>query len=263
MESSIRSHFCVLGPGKAGTTWLYHLLRENEQVCVPLIKETAFFNSNYHRGVKWYLSLFDFSSEHLAFGDISNQNYKSPVVIENCLKLFPETLFIYLLRDPRDRFLSAYRFELKQGRSLPIETYALEWDLSLFDDRSIVQRLQERVPVGQLLLVRFEDIRSRPQFVAQLIGHVLGVQLLSFPTQDAKNISVYPRSRVLAKSGRFVASQLRRLGFLRLLQRLKNSFFISRVFYTKVPVSHSQYDRLFAERVIPEEFFDRHQTGLY
>ena len=263
MKNVVRTHFCVLGPGKAGTTWLYHLFRENDQVCVPLIKETEFFKSNYSKGVEWYLSLFDFTTQHLAFGDISNQNYKSPDVIEKCLKLFPSTLFIYVLRDPRDRFLSAYRFELKQGRSLTIEAYASEWDLSLFDDQAIVRRLQECVPMGQLLLVRFEDISSRPHFVAQLIGRSLGVQFLSFPTQDARNTSVYPRSRVLAKSGRFVASQLRRLGFLRLLPRLKNSFFISRMFYTKIPVAHSHYDVLFVNKVIPEEFSAQHQTGIY
>jgi hypothetical protein len=43
--------FVRIGPGEAGTTWVYGLLKAHSEVWVTTAKETMFFDASYHKGV--------------------------------------------------------------------------------------------------------------------------------------------------------------------------------------------------------------------
>ena len=254
-------HYCVLGPGKAGSTWLYNVLLQSDAVARPSIKESYFF-SKPEESAAAYERLFRSGPETVWFGDVSNQYYKSLSSIDNALRHYPDTLFIYLVRDPVDRFLSAWRFELKQGRAIDLASYAKEWDLSMFDDRSILAAAQERIPPGQLMVIRFDDIAARPEHILDTLSEVMGITFNALPEARAKNTSVQPRSRIAARLGRAVAQGLRKAGLLRVLQALKSNPMVTKLFYSNRPITVDDDDRALARTLLPETYRSDAPTGI-
>ena len=76
-------NFLVIGAMKAGTTSLYHYLRDHPQVFMPDTKEVNFFNPlrNWRHGVSWYEEQFRAApAEALAVGEASTSYTKYPWV---------------------------------------------------------------------------------------------------------------------------------------------------------------------------------------
>ena len=75
--------FLVIGAMKAGTTSLYHYLRDHPQVFMPETKEVNFFNPrrNWHRGMTWYEEQFSAAPPGtVAVGEASTSYTKYPEV---------------------------------------------------------------------------------------------------------------------------------------------------------------------------------------
>ena len=66
-------NFLVIGAMKAGTTSLFHYLRDHPQVFLPEEKELYFFTEedNWHRGLEWYRSRFRGAGDAKAVGEAS------------------------------------------------------------------------------------------------------------------------------------------------------------------------------------------------
>jgi hypothetical protein len=68
MRKTFRSELpkaLVIGPMKAGTTWVHSYLDRRGDVILPArSKETFFFDRYWDRGVSWYLSQFKVGDEH-------------------------------------------------------------------------------------------------------------------------------------------------------------------------------------------------------
>src|SRR5437763_2364401 len=70
--------FCVIGAGKAGTTWLFEVLTAHPDVAVARAKESMFFDEHYHRGIGWYHSLFSAAGASAAVVEVSNSYLAAP-----------------------------------------------------------------------------------------------------------------------------------------------------------------------------------------
>lgn len=116
-------NFLIVGAMKAGTTSLYHYLREHPQVFMPSEKELKFFtdtapDDNYRRGVPWYEQQFKGSEEHQARGEASPRYSKDPEfpgVPQRIRALLPDVRLVYCLRHPIERMRSHYVHELLRG----------------------------------------------------------------------------------------------------------------------------------------------------
>src|SRR3954451_14010239 len=117
MSAEVATHaaFCVLGAGKAGTTWLFEVLAAHPHVTVARAKETMFFDENFHRGLGWYHSLFPDSTGQ-PVGEVSNSYLAAPAVPERMAAYNPGMRLVALLRDPIDRALSNYLFFVRNGQ---------------------------------------------------------------------------------------------------------------------------------------------------
>lgn len=255
-------HFCCLGPGKSGTTWLFELTVKHNAFAKPVIKEQYFFTDNLIRGYDWYKKNFRFNENTVVFGDIGNQYYKNLSCLRNCLDFDPDTIFIYCLRDPVERFFSAYKFELMQGRSLSPFQYLDEWDLTLFDDRSTIGRILNEVCHDRLFFIKFDDIVKRPVSVLANINRIFDCVDDVKTAELATNRSVLPRSRLLTRAGRNVAGFLRNKGYFGTLQVLKNSRLVSSLIYGKQVVQISAAEILEIEKFIQRDSFEDFHTGL-
>ncbi len=101
--------FVVLGTGKAGTSLIWRVLRENPSVGLSHPKELHFFNAHFDRGLTWYESHFDHIEPDIAcIGEIS-PSYLNPDAIRHVAEILGrDTKIIFTLRRPIERAYSRY-----------------------------------------------------------------------------------------------------------------------------------------------------------
>jgi hypothetical protein len=137
--------FFILGAAKAGTTSLYDLLNNHEQIAMSIVKEPMFFSRDdyYHRGLDWYSKTF-FAPvpEQLLIGEATpHYLYWAEKVAPRILESAPQKpiKFIIILRDPVFRTYSWYWNMIKEGEE------NLSFEEALAEEK-------ERLQTGEKLL---------------------------------------------------------------------------------------------------------------
>jgi hypothetical protein len=109
-------NFMIIGAEKAGTTSLAAMLSRHPEVFLCSPKEPRFFSDhNWHKGLRWYESLFDGAESYKAVGEASPsytwapESKDVPGRIVNCLG---PIRYVYILRQPIERIVSHYRHAL-------------------------------------------------------------------------------------------------------------------------------------------------------
>jgi hypothetical protein len=103
----------VIGAARCGTTSLHRYLDLHPDIAMSAEKELNFFSfdAQWQRGVSWYER--QFRSDTIVRGE-SSPSYsaypKSPHVPARIARVVPDARLIYLVRDPIERIVSAYRF---------------------------------------------------------------------------------------------------------------------------------------------------------
>jgi hypothetical protein len=107
---------------KAGTTSLYHYLRDHPQVFMPETKEVNFFNPrrNWHRGLTWYEEQFRTAPPGtVAVGEASTSYTKYPWIAgvpERITSALGDVRLIYVVRHPIERMRSQYLHHVATGQ---------------------------------------------------------------------------------------------------------------------------------------------------
>lgn len=139
----------ILGAQKAGTTSLYKLLTEHQNIVGALTKEVHYFSWNYHQPWAWYLAHFPQRDAATTAVEASPDYLFHPLAQRRITERFQEVKCIVLLRDPAERALSHYFHSRRLGE----ETREIE--TALFQSSRQVARDAERIE-------RQEIQRSRP-----------------------------------------------------------------------------------------------------
>lgn len=120
-------NFFIIGASKAGTTTLWHLLRQHPQVFMPELKEPWFLSHDdryQELGWSWYESLFQPASNVPAVGEASSC-YCMTRLYPNALcrlgRYFPDARLIYCVREPYARIESAWKQCLSTRHAMPQE----------------------------------------------------------------------------------------------------------------------------------------------
>lgn len=105
--------FFIIGAAKAGTTSLATLLAAHPHVGLSRIKEPHFFSVDSVFAVGWqqYLTLYDHCADAIAIGDASTSYSRLryfPLTLDRIERYVPQAKFIYMVRHPLDRMVSAY-----------------------------------------------------------------------------------------------------------------------------------------------------------
>jgi hypothetical protein len=129
-------NFFIIGAQKAGTTSLYHYLKQHPQVYMSPVKEPFFFSSKIDpngRVVKErfggpvrvrkprfanldeYRKLFEGVEGEKAIGEASPLYHYAPGTAERIKRFVPDAKVIALLRNPADRAYSAFLYALRIG----------------------------------------------------------------------------------------------------------------------------------------------------
>lgn len=110
--------FLVVGAQKCATSWLYYCLRDHPELHLPSNKrEDVYLGGDLHQkyGTDWYIEHAGKPNDEQQVGDVS-VNYlfdsRSPAAVK---RHAPDAKIIALLRDPIDRAISAYYWNLRMG----------------------------------------------------------------------------------------------------------------------------------------------------
>lgn len=112
----VHPDFLVVGAAKAGSTSLYHWLKQHPDVFMPEWKEPCYFVNNY--GVReWdeYISLFQPGRDKKAIGEASATYLANPISPQWIFDKLGDVKIIIVLRNPTDRSFSLYRHGLQYG----------------------------------------------------------------------------------------------------------------------------------------------------
>ena len=107
-------HLFHIGTQRAGSTYLYNLLKAHPDVSLSY-QEVAFYSRNFDRGVGWYVDSFakgdhaiDTSPKYFMKGEQAAPRIKEWVTGQ-------PPLFLLILRNPVDYVHSHYQMHLRKG----------------------------------------------------------------------------------------------------------------------------------------------------
>ena len=190
--------FLGLGTQKGGTTTLHRLLGQHPDVFLPACKEVHFFDQNYNSGEAWYREHFAAARADQRCGDITPFYLFHPDVPGRIYRHIPNARLIVLLRDPVERAISqvfhAQRlgFEplsidealtAEQGRLATGDPYNFQKHSYLSRSRYLEQldRYEALFPLEQLLILRSEDLFSKPERIWRQLLSFLELKPMDWP----------------------------------------------------------------------------------
>lgn len=199
--------FLVIGVGKGGTTYLYHLLTQHPLVEPAATKEVHFFGNLYDEGVEWYRQCFPtprWKDGRMTITGEASPHIAHPPAPERVAEVVPEARLIALLRNPVDRAYSRYQQMVRRGRitrsfeevvekekTLLLEApqggeereeYLAEaressesWIQALYKGIYVehLARWSEHFDREQMIVLKSEDFFARPQEVLQQVFRFL------------------------------------------------------------------------------------------
>ncbi|MEB3277329.1 MAG: sulfotransferase domain-containing protein [Lyngbya sp.] len=214
-------HFMILGTQKGGTNSLYNYLCQHPQILSATQKEIHFFTLHYQKGIDWYRSQFPSTADGklLLTGEGTPYYLFHPAVPQRVYHHFPQMKFIVLLRNPVDRAISHYYWEVNLGyemlsleeaihqepERLQGETEKLLADETYYSynhqhysylSRGIyIEQLQNWMKLfsrEQFLILKSEAFSSDSPEILNQVFEFLGLPAYQLPNYKKYNVGDYP-----------------------------------------------------------------------
>jgi hypothetical protein len=210
----IKPNFLIIGAQKAGTTWLWDMLKQHPGTALPKKKEIHFFGSAelFARGIDWYYHHFYDLDENKVIGEASTTyfydripywfNESNKIEYDESLPPLPELItqelpnikIIISLRDPVGRAVSAYKHYMKNRNISPklgltkvAKNYPKLRILEYGFYEKYIEIWKKYVPPERLLILIFEeDIRNGYEDALVKLYHFLGLSTEFKPRRPNK-----------------------------------------------------------------------------
>ena len=238
-------NFFIIGAQKAGTTSLYHYLKQHPQVYMSPVKEPFFFNHEIDPNGKVlkerfggpgrprkprfanldeYRALFEGVRDEKAIGEASVLYICVPGTAERIKRYAPEAKAIAILRNPADRAYSAFLYNIRIGaepvndfgRALREEEDRIRHNWAyVFRYRSRglyyaqLKRYYEVFGSERVGTWLYEDLKDDPVGVSQSVFRFLGVDDAFVPdTSSRYNPASVPKGELARIIIRFMNATL-------------------------------------------------------
>lgn len=217
-----------VGTDKAGSTWLHSRMASVPGASVSPAKDIYFFDTNYSRGVGWYLDQFPVDSDTRTVFDISHDYMYSNAALERLRACPVLTQVLVSLREPSDRAISAYYYAAAYQR-LPLDFWsAVDRIPKIVENSFYSQRLaslQDALGGERMTVQAFEQLKTEPVEFLNGFATVSGLSAMHAQHVDASKSRASREARstamsALAKQGARLA---RRAGSPALVGRVKSS----------------------------------------
>ncbi len=259
-------NFLYIGAEKAGSSWIFEILREHPEVYVPPAKDIQFFDKNYEKGIDWYLSLFQPGGGRKAIGEVSHDYFLAEQTAGLIKRYLPDVRLICCLREPVDRTMSSYLFYKTTvlNQATTFEQFAFqERTLKLSDYYYNLRPFYERFPRNNILILFFDDLKKDPARFAQRIYEFLQVNPHFQSTVLYQKIlpASETRLRWLAHLAYQMGLGFRKLGLVNVVGTVKRTGTFRRLFYKELdkkpqvsPAVKQKLQAYYAERyqLLPE-----------
>lgn len=186
------SDFLIIGAQKGGTTWLYHILKNQDEVFMPTIPQThdpsevRFYDERLNKGISWYEHIYQAGSDHIK-GDKTPKYYLLPrYKISLIRKLQPDVKILLLLRCPIDRAWSDALMNLKRFDGIDYEGNESIYKRHLLGkvNRGLyhkhIKRWLSVFPQQQIKIVIYEELVAQPEKHLNDIAHFLEMKNFQF-----------------------------------------------------------------------------------
>jgi LPS sulfotransferase NodH len=203
-------NFLIIGAQKSGTTWLLEALKTNKQTFI-YSDEVHFFNKNenYVKGLDWYESLFDGVTNEALIGEKTPDYFqlsKSGLDIAKRIKAdLGEIKLILIMRDPRQRAISAIKHQIRMGRIAPgltldkilqgkpdiIKKFKI-FEYSKYD--LILEYYYQHFSKDNIKVMFYEDIKKRPDHILSELADFLDVEN-EFDISNQDKINSFNKSK--------------------------------------------------------------------
>ena len=170
--------FIGIGVMKAATSWIFECLKEHPEICPCIEKEPHFFDFPfiYRKGIDYYYSLYKHCPQNKVKGEFTASYIRFPEALSLIYKHFPSVKLLISLRNPIDRAISQYKYNLEMGGRLSVYRNfreALENDKDNIVARGFyynqLQNCFKIFPKNQVLILFYEDLRQNPmKFLKQI-----------------------------------------------------------------------------------------------
>lgn len=191
-NSGVLPTFLVIGVKKAGSTWLYNLLKSHKHIFVPKYrKELQFFEKNFFKGVEWYKSFFPISNEkdrYKAVGEATPGYIFSEKAPNRIQKVIPNAKFIIILRNPVDRLFSEYKYYRQRGGKNSFDTFSRTddrpFEMGLYSDQ--LKFWFSKFERNQFLILIFEECVHNEELTKRKLAEFLNLETSDFNSQENK-----------------------------------------------------------------------------
>lgn len=185
--------FIIAGNQKCATTSLYDYLMQCPNVVLPEIKEVPYFSNSdlYSKKSEWE---YYFSEDYVRKKGVKgfayvNLGYFSDVAIPRVKEVSPNAKYIFLLRDPFDRAVSAFEYARARGwedcvdfksafdMERNFQTYAEMANLTYIEHSLYAKQLLKitrHVDVENILLINFDELAGNPEIVMSKVLEFIG-----------------------------------------------------------------------------------------
>lgn len=216
--------FILIGAGKAGTSFVFEMLRHHQEIFWSTPKEVNFFSfdRNYEKGWEWYCQHFEGADEAKAIGE-GSPSYSSifEQTPQRMARHIPNAKLIYTVRDPIERIRSHYMQFLQQppthGTWVPNDiNEAVKTVPHLVGASRYWHWLQaygRHFSQDQSLVIFAEDMRADPDAVLNCCFKFLGVDPNQFSADTARRVNPWQN----LKRDRFILKLLRQWSGLKTL----------------------------------------------
>jgi hypothetical protein len=231
--------FIYVGAPKCASTWIYKALDAHPQVYVPPAKGAFFFDKYYDKGFDWYAGFFaKASSEARAIGELSHNYLHSREAALRIFKDLPHVKLFASIRNPLERFVSAYMFVKRHNLAKgdfedTLKRFPHLLNMGRYYEH--LSRYKELFGEKRFRVFLFCDLKKDSYAFAREIYRFVDVDP-TFNYMDAEKKTL-PASKYrvgwLALGAKKLSLMLRDRGFGNLAGRIKNSF-IPKLLYLPV-----------------------------
>jgi hypothetical protein len=239
VNEKFKVDFIGIGPSKAGTTWIGHMLDAHPHISMAEPKEVHFFNdsisangtydrSHFPLGFDWYAQHFKHAKPGQLIGEVTPRYFFDPVVPKRIFEHNPNAKLIVCLRNPFERIVSQYHtirdFHRAEPRPL---SQALREDPEYIEaslNFKQVSRYLHYFSVDQFFFAEMDTIKDHPEEVVRRLYDFLGVDSTFIPSTIRNRSN--PARATRSKLFRYLTTKIHRTmvsaGFSPLVRKMKS-----------------------------------------
>ena len=159
-----KPHFLGIGTQKGGTTSLYRILKQHQQIFLPENKEIHYFTKFFTNEREWYTNHFKEAKAGQLRGEITPYYLFHEAVPYRIKNFNRQMKFIVLLRDPVERALSQYFHSVRLG----LEDLCIEDAIENEDKRLLKSKSRISIPGQTDISHQEHSYISRSRYEIQL-----------------------------------------------------------------------------------------------